>query len=423
MQNSLWQRFGIRPELVTLAEAIEERIQTQHKKIGAVVAENQMRVIAALQNQHLSDWHLNGSTGYGYGDTGREVLDGAYAELMQTEAALVRPHFVSGTHAIACAMLSNLCPGQELILASGLPYDTLESVIGLRPAPLGNSLLDRGISYRVIPLNEAGTIDLEAVEAAITPRTGMIHLQRSRGYSSRPPLTLEQIKQVADLAHSKNPDIIVFVDNCYGEFVETQEPGAMGADLMAGSLIKNPGGGLAITGGYVAGREPYVARAAEHLTAPGLGNEMGATFGHLRPMLQGLFLAPNAVGEALKGAVFAAALFQELGFSVSPAPEATRHDIIQSIQFTGPEQVIAFCQAIQAAAPVDAHVTPVPSDLPGYTDPVIMAAGAFVLGGSLELSADAPLRPPYNTYYQGGLTYAHARLGILMAASRVLSLK
>lgn len=421
MQNSLWQRFGIKPELVALAEQVEEQIQPLHKQIAAIVSHNQMRVVAALHSQHLSDWHLNGSTGYGYGDVGREALDAAYAELMHTEAALVRPHFVSGTHAIACAMLGNLRAGQELVLASGMPYDTLEGVIGLRPAPLGNSLLDLGVSHKVIPLDKTGGIDLAAVQAAISPHTGMVHLQRSRGYSSRPALTLTQIQQVAELAHDINPDIIVFVDNCYGEFVETEEPGTMGADLIAGSLIKNPGGGLAITGGYIAGRELYVARAAERLTAPGLGNEMGATFGHLRLMLQGLFLAPNAVGEALKGAIFAAALFRELGFNVSPSPEAARHDIIQSVKFDSPEQVIAFCQGIQAAAPVDAHVRPEPGDLPGYTDPVIMAAGTFVLGGSLELSADAPLRPPYNTYYQGGLTYAHARLGVLMAASRVLS--
>ncbi|HBK84587.1 MAG TPA: hypothetical protein DDZ53_00990 [Firmicutes bacterium] len=421
MQNNLWQRFGVKPELVALAEKVEIEILPLQQKIAGSVAHNQMRVIAALQNQHLSDWHLNGSTGYGYGDMGREAIDAAFSEIMQTEAALVRPHFVSGTHAIACAMLGNLRAGQELILASGMPYDTLESVIGLRPAPLGNSLLDLGVNHKVIPLDENGQIDLAAVRAAITPHTGMVHLQRSRGYSTRPALTLPQIKQVVELAHSVNPDIIVFIDNCYGEFVETEEPGAVGADLLAGSLIKNPGGGLAISGGYIAGRETYVARAAERLTAPGLSNEMGATFGQLRPMLQGLFLAPNAVGEALKGAIFAAALFQELGFAVSPLPEATRHDIIQAVQFNSSEQVIAFCRGIQAAAPVDAHVRPEPGDLPGYTDPVIMAAGTFVLGASLELSADAPLRPPYNTYFQGGLTYAHARLGVLMAASRVLS--
>ncbi|NLY54759.1 MAG: hypothetical protein GX060_09130 [Firmicutes bacterium] len=421
MQTSLWQRFGVQPDLVALADKIETEILPIRQEIEAIVAHNQMRVVAALQNQHLSDWHLNGSTGYGYGDMGREALDAAYAELMQTEAALVRPHFVSGTHAIACAMMGNLQAGQEVLLASGRPYDTLEGVIGLRPAPLGNSLLDLGVNHRVIPLTDEGQIDLEAVAAAITPQTAMIHLQRSRGYSTRPPLTLEQIGQVVELAHNASPNIIVFIDNCYGEFVEREEPGAVGVDLMAGSLIKNPGGGLAISGGYIAGRELYVARAAERLTAPGLSNEMGATFGHLRPMLQGLFLAPDAVGAALQGAVFAAALFQELGFPVSPLPNELRHDIIQSIQFANAEQVIAFCQGIQAAAPVDAHVRPEPGDLPGYSDPVIMAAGTFVLGGSLELSADAPLRPPYNAYYQGGLTYAHARLGILMAASRVLN--
>ena len=420
MQNDLWQRFGVKEELVALAEQIEEQIRPVHQQIAAIVSHNQMRVIAALHQQQLSDWHLNGSTGYGYGDAGREALDAAYAELMQTEAALVRPHFFSGTHAIACAMLGNLRTGQELVLASGMPYDTLEGVIGLRPAPLGNSLLDLGVTHKVVPLTNTSEIDLDALEATISPHTGMVHLQRSRGYATRPALTLEQIRQVVKLMRRINEDIIVFVDNCYGEFVETEEPGAMGADLMAGSLIKNPGGGMAITGGYIAGRELYVARAAERLAAPGLGNEMGATFGHLRSMLQGLFLAPNVVGEALKGAVFAAALFQRLGYCVSPSPEARRTDIIQSIQFSAPEQVIAFCRGIQAAAPVDAHVRPEPSHLPGYADAVIMAAGTFVLGGSLELSADAPLRPPYNTYYQGGLTYAHARLGVLMAASRVL---
>lgn len=421
MTNNIWHHFDVNQELVSLANKIEQKLLPLNEKIAAIVNHNQMRVVAALQEQTLSDWHLNGSTGYGYGDMGREVLDAAYSQLMQTEAALVRPHFVSGTHAIACAMMSNLQTGQELVLASGPPYDTLESVIGIRPAPLANSLQDLGISHSIVPLEAAGQIDLAAVKAAITPKTGMIHLQRSRGYATRPSLSLDQIGQVADLAHSINADIVVFVDNCYGEFVEMAEPGAVGVDLLAGSLIKNPGGGLAITGGYIAGREPYVAKAAERLTAPGLSNEMGATFGHLRLMLQGLFLAPNAVGEALKGAVFAAALFQELGFTVSPTPAAARQDIIQMIQFANPEQVIAFCQGIQAAAPVDAHARPEPGNLPGYTDPVIMAAGTFVLGGSLELSADAPIRPPYNTYYQGGLTYAHARLGILMAASRVLN--
>ena len=281
-------------------------------------------------------------------------------------------------------------------------------------------MLDRGVSNRLVPLTDAGNIDLDALAAAITPQTRMIHLQRSRGYATRPALPLEQIGAVVELAHSQEQEIIVFVDNCYGEFVEMKEPGAVGVDLIAGSLIKNPGGGLALTGGYIAGNEICVARAAEQLTAPGLGDEMGATTTYLRPMFQGLFLAPSMVGEALKGAIFAAALFQKLGFPVTPAPTEKRHDIIQSSQFQSPEQVIAFCRGIQAAAPIDAHFQPEPSDLPGYTDPVIMASGSFVLGASLELSADAPIRPPYNTYYQGGLTYAHARLGVLVGASRVL---
>lgn len=423
MQNDLWQFFDIKSEIAALAEQVEREIGPIQQRIATIVNHNQMRVVAALQRQQLADWHLNGSTGYGYGDSGRELLDVAYAELMQTEAALVRPHFVSGTHAIACAMQANLVAGQELILASGLPYDTLAGVIGLRPAPLANSLADSGVNHRVIPLNEQDEVDLAALAEAITPCTGMVHLQRSRGYSTRAALSATQIKRVVELVHGIREDIIVFVDNCYGEFVEMDEPGALGVDLMAGSLIKNPGGGLALTGGYVAGRDTYVRRAAERLTAPGLGKEMGATFGHLRPMLQGLFLAPQVVGEALKGAVFAAALFQRLGYPVAPLPERSRHDIIQSVQFTRPEQVIAFCRGIQAAAPVDAHVLPEPSSLPGYPDPVIMAAGTFVLGGSVELSADAPLRPPYYTYFQGGLTYAHARLGVLMAASRILNCK
>ncbi len=421
MTQAMWQSFGVGQKLLTLAEEVEQAILPLHQQISSIVNTNQLRVIAALHNQRLADYHLNGSTGYGYGDIGREALDAAYAELFQTEAAIVRPHFVSGTHAIASAMLGNLRPGDELLLASGKPYDTLEKVIGLKQAPLGNSMLDIGITHKVIPLLPEGTLDLAAVIDGINERTRMVHLQRSRGYTTRPALTLETIAQVVEQVKRKKHDVIVFIDNCYGEFVEQQEPGAVGADLMAGSLIKNPGGGLALSGGYIAGREELVERASEYLTAPGLGREMGATTGHLRPMFQGLFLAPNAVGEAVKGAIFAAALFRRLGFAVSPQPEDTRHDIIQSVQFAGAEQVIAFCQGIQAAAPVDAHATPEPGQLPGYSDPVIMAAGTFVLGASLELSADAPIRPPYTAFFQGGLTYAHARLGILMAASRVLS--
>jgi cystathionine beta-lyase family protein involved in aluminum resistance len=420
-QDELWRQFGINQGLVELANQVETNIEDYHRQIDRTVQLNQMRVIAAFQEQHVSDFHLHGSTGYGYGDLGREALDAAYARLMGTEAAIVRPHFVSGTHAIACAMLGNLQPGDELILGSGQPYDTLETVIGLKEAPLRNSLLDRGVSYKLVPLDPRGDIDLPGLLASLSDRTKMIHLQRSRGYAQRPALSLERIAQVVAAVRARKPEVIIFVDNCYGEFVATQEPGALGADLLAGSLIKNPGGGLAISGGYIAGREDLVARAAERLTAPGLGREMGATGSHLRPMLQGLFLAPHVVGEALKGAIFAAALFQNLGFAVSPNPGDLRQDIIQAVQFGSPEQLIAFCQGIQAAAPVDAHVRPEPGRLPGYTDPVIMAAGTFVLGGSLELSADGPVRPPYTAFFQGGLTYAHARLGVMVAASRVLA--
>jgi cystathionine beta-lyase family protein involved in aluminum resistance len=421
MQKGLWQEFGVNEELLGVSIQTEQEIESLHRQIDRIVEHNQLKVVAALQRQHLSDFHLNGSTGYGYGDSGREALDAAFAEVFQTEAAIVRPHFVSGTHALACAMLGNLRPGDQLLLASGHPYDTLEKVIGLKPAPLGNSLADLGVSHRIVPLTKSGELDLAAIEAAITQSTRMLHLQRSRGYTMRPALSLQAIAEVAKLAHAKNPGLIVFVDNCYGEFVETEEPGSMGIDLLAGSLIKNPGGGLAYSGGYVAGREELVARAAERLTAPGLGWQMGATTGNLRPMFQGLFLAPNAVGAALKGAVFSAELFHRLGFQVSPKPTEQRHDIIQAVGLNGPEQLIAFCRGVQAAAAVDAHVRPEPGDLPGYTDPVIMAAGTFVLGASLELSADAPIRPPYTAFMQGGLTYAHAKLGAMIAASRVLA--
>ena len=421
MQNNLWQQFGIDGELLRVAEQAEQSVWPLHRQIDQIAEHNQLKVIAALQHQQLSEFHLNGSTGYGYGDVGREALDASFAEVFQTEAAIVRPHFVSGTHALACAMLGNLRPGDQLLLASGKPYDTLEKVIGLKQAPLGNSLLDLGIDHRVIPLRPDGDLDLSAIFAAVTPNTRMLHLQRSRGYAMRPALPLDAIAQVATMVHGINPKIIVFVDNCYGEFVEPLEPGAVGVDLLAGSLIKNPGGGLAYSGGYVAGRHDLVIRAAERLTAPGLGLEIGATYGYLRPIFQGLFLAPNAVGAAVKGAIFAAALFQRLGFAVSPAVDEPRCDIIQAVQLLGPEQLIAFCHGIQAAAAVDAHVRPEPGQLPGYTDPVIMAAGTFVLGASLELSADAPIRPPYTAFLQGGLTYAHAKLGALMAASRVLA--
>ncbi len=419
--SSLWREFGVKEQLLSLADELEASLQPLYRHTDNIAEHNQLKVIRALQRQQLSDWHLNGSTGYGYGDAGREVLDSAYAEIMQTESALVRPHFVSGTHALACAMLGNLRPGEQLLLGSGKPYDTLEKVIGLKPAPLGNSLRDMGVDHQLIPLCPEGGLDIPAILSAITPRTRMLHLQRSRGYSLRPALSLQEIAEVADLTHAKHPELIVFVDNCYGEFVEELEPGAMGVDLIAGSLIKNPGGGLALSGGYIAGREELVARSAERLAAPGLGQEMGATAHNLRPMFQGLFLAPNAVGAAVKGAVFTAALFDRLGFPVSPAADEPRRDIIQAVQLPGAEQVIAFCRGVQAAAAVDAHVRPEPADLPGYADPVIMAAGAFVLGASLELSADAPIRPPYTAFMQGGLTYAHAKLGALLAASRVLA--
>lgn len=380
---------------------------------------NTEKVIAAFRNNMVSDYYLKPTTGYGYSDVGRDKLDEIYAELFKTEAALVRSQFVSGTHALAVALLGNLRAGDELIAVTGAPYDTMQTIIGY-PVKSEGSLVDLGVTYKELPMT-GDHVDLDAVRKAVTSKTKMIHIQRSCGYSSvRKTIDVEEIGRICKAAKESNPNVICFVDNCYGEFIEKLEPTEVGADLMAGSLIKNLGGGLAPTGGYIVGRADLVEKASYRLTAPGLGGEMGATLGDTaREFYQGLFLAPHIVIQAVKTAIFAAAVFKGLGYKVKPLPEERRSDIIQAITLESKKRLCDFCVAIQSNSPVDAHVEPVPSPLPGYQDEIIMAAGTFVQGASIELSADGPCRDPFNVYFQGGLTFEHGRLAIMAAAKRV----
>ena len=380
---------------------------------------NTEKVITAFRNNMVSDYYLKPTTGYGYSDVGRDTLDLIYAEIFKAEAALVRSQFVSGTHALAVALLGNLRPGDELIGLTGTPYDTMQSIIGY-PVKTKGSLVDLGVTYKELPMS-GEHVDLEAVKKIVTKNTKMVHIQRSCGYSSlRKTISVEEIGRIIAAAKEANPDVIAYVDNCYGEFIEKQEPTEVGADIMAGSLIKNLGGGLAPTGGYIVGRADLVENAAYRLTAPGLGGEMGATLGDTqREFYQGLFLAPHVVQQAVKTAIFAAAVFQKLGYEVKPLPEEARHDIIQAIKLESKQRLCDFCIAIQSNSPVDAHVEPVPAPLPGYQDDIVMAAGTFVQGASIELSADGPCREPYNVFFQGGLTFEHGRLAIMAAAKRV----
>ncbi|WP_068775593.1 methionine gamma-lyase family protein [Paenibacillus sp. FJAT-26967] len=401
-------------DIMEIMEQAEEAVQDHFRKIERTIDHNQWKVIAAFQKQGISDYHFASSTGYGYNDRGRELLDLVYADVFGAEAALVRPHFVSGTHTIGTALFGVLRPGDELVYITGKPYDTLHKVIG-KPGDGTGSLQDFGIGYREVPLLEDGALDEEGIRAAITPKTKVIGIQRSRGYDWRASFTVEAIKDMVALVKSIRSDLIVFVDNCYGEFTEKLEPTDVGVDLIAGSLIKNPGGGLAASGGYIAGKRELVELAAYRLTAPGIGGEVGAMLGTTRSLYQGLFLAPHLVGQAVKGSVVAAAVFERLGFTTRPRPEDPRTDLIQAIEFTSAEHLITFVQGVQKASAVDAHVTPEPWDMPGYEHPVIMAAGTFIQGGSLELSADAPIREPYIAYMQGGLTYSHCKLGVLTA--------
>ncbi|GIP53590.1 methionine gamma-lyase family protein [Paenibacillus vini] len=401
-------------EIVEWMEQAEQQVGDQFRAIDRIVDRNQWKVIEAFQKYQVSDFHFAGSTGYAYNDRGREVLDLVYAEVFGAEAALVRPHFASGTHTIATALFGVLRPGDGLLYITGRPYDTLHKVIG-KPGDGTGSLQDFGIHYDEAALLEGGSVDWDTVASKITEKTKVIGIQRSRGYDWRDSFTVEQIGDMVARVKALNPDCIVFVDNCYGEFTEEQEPTQVGVDLLAGSLIKNPGGGLAETGGYICGRAELVELASYRLTAPGIGGEVGAMLGTTRGIYQGLFLAPTTVGQAVKGSVLAAAVFERAGFESRPRWDAKRTDLIQAIAFSGPEQLIAFVQGIQRAAAVDGHVVPEAWDMPGYEHPVIMAAGTFIQGGSLELSADAPVREPFIAYMQGGLTYSHVKFGVLTA--------
>jgi cystathionine beta-lyase family protein involved in aluminum resistance len=410
--NTAWEK------LEAIADGLEERLLGRYRELDRTAERNQWKVIRAFQQNKVSDFHFSGSTGYGYNDTGREVLDRVYAAVFGAEAALVRPHFVSGTHTIGCALFGILRHGDDLLYITGKPYDTLHKVIG-KPGDGTGSLQDWGIGYGEVPLAEGGAVDWEAVAGQITERTKVIGIQRSRGYEWRPSFTVAEIGEMVKRVKAIKPDVLVFVDNCYGEFTELSEPTEAGADLIAGSLIKNPGGGMAATGGYICGKADLVEQAAYRLTAPGIGGEVGATLGTLRSMYQGLFLAPHLVGQALRGSVFASAMFEELGFETNPHWNAPRTDLIQAVRFGAAQPLIEFVQGIQQASAVDAHVVPEPWDMPGYEHPVIMAAGTFIQGGSLELSADAPIREPYIAYMQGGLTMAHVKFGVLTALSRM----
>ncbi|MDQ1234525.1 cystathionine beta-lyase family protein involved in aluminum resistance [Paenibacillus sp. SORGH_AS306] len=396
------------------SEQAQQLIGQAVQAVDQIVDANQWKVIEAFQKYRVSDYHFAGSTGYAYNDRGREVLESVYAEVFGSEAALVRPHFASGTHTIATAMFGILRPGDELLYITGRPYDTLHKVIG-KPGDGTGSLADFGITYQEAALNEAGQVNWATVKSLVHSKTKMIGIQRSRGYDWRASFTIEDIAAMVVQIREICPQAVIFVDNCYGEFTETREPTDVGVDLMAGSLIKNPGGGLAETGGYICGKQKYVDLAAYRLTAPGIGGEVGAMLGTTRSIYQGLYMAPTIVGQAVKGSIYAAAMFELAGFNSKPAWQEKRTDLIQAVSFKDEHQLIAFVQGIQRAAAVDSHVVPEPWDMPGYDHPVIMAAGTFIQGGSLELSADAPIRAPYIGYMQGGLTFSHVKLGVLMA--------
>ncbi len=410
---SLYEELGIRREVLEVGRRMEERLKERFASIDETAEYNQLKVIHAMQKNQVSEGCFHYASGYGYNDAGRDTLEDVYASVFHTESALVRPQITCGTHALALALSANLRPGDELLSPVGKPYDTLEEVIGIRPSK--GSLAEYGISYSQVELLGDGTFDYENIRKAIHEKTKMVTIQRSKGYQTRPSFSVKQIGELIHFVKSIRPDLICMVDNCYGEFVETIEPSDVGADLVVGSLIKNPGGGLAPIGGYIAGRKELIDACGYRLTSPGLGKEVGASLGVMSSFYQGLFLAPTVTASALKGAVFAANIYEELGYQVVPDRAESRHDIIQAVTFGKPEGVIAFCKGIQAAAPVDSFVTPIPWAMPGYDSDVIMAAGAFVQGSSIELSADGPIKPPYAVYFQGGLTWPHARLGILMS--------
>ena len=415
--EKLLQSLGISSPVQEYSQKILAGLSERFEQIDAMAEYNQLKVIKAMQDARVSAECFQSSTGYGYNDIGRDTLEQVYALTFHTEAALVRPQITCGTHALALALSANLRPGDQMLSISGKPYDTLEEVIGIRPSC--GSLAEYGVTYGQVDLLPDGSFDYDGIRAAITPQTRLIEIQRSKGYQTRPTLSVKQIGEAIAFVKQLRPDIICMVDNCYGEFVEALEPSNVGADMTVGSLIKNPGGGLAPIGGYIAGTQACIERCAYRLTSPGLGKEVGASLGVMQSFYQGFFLAPTVTAAALKGAVFAANLYEQLGFQVVPNGSEDRHDIIQAVEFGFPEGLIAFCEGIQAAAPVDSYVTPEPWAMPGYDSDVIMAAGAFVQGSSIELSADGPVKPPYAVYFQGGLTWPHAKLGIMKSLQRL----
>ncbi|MEB1809528.1 MAG: methionine gamma-lyase family protein [Bacillaceae bacterium] len=418
----MYEQFSFGQQLQPIVERTEKKLTEQFQEIDRVTETNQLRVLQAFQKFQVGDFHFTPSTGYGYDDTGRDTLEAIYAHVFGAEAGLVRPQIISGTHAIATALFGVLRPGDELVYITGKPYDTLEEVVGIRGNGNG-SLRDFQVSYTAIPLTAEGTVDFTAVQQAITEKTKVIGIQRSKGYDNRPSFTIDQIEEMIRFVKKIKSDVIVFVDNCYGEFVELKEPCHVGADLMAGSLIKNPGGGIVKTGGYLVGKKEFVELASYRLAAPGIGAEGGASLYSLLEMYQGFFLAPHTVSQALKGAHFTAAFLEELGMNTQPAWYQKRTDLIQSVQFDDRDKMVAFCQAIQQASPINSHVVPHPSPMPGYEDDVIMAAGTFIQGASIELSADGPLRPPYVAYVQGGLTYSHVKIAVVKAVNHLLEKK
>jgi cystathionine beta-lyase family protein involved in aluminum resistance len=405
--------------LYPLVQEVEIQVRPIHQEMEERIDKNQFRVLKSFQNHRVSDSHFIPTTGYGYDDNGRETLEKIYAEVFGGEAGLVRPQIISGTHAISIALFGVLRPGDELLYITGRPYDTLEEIVGIRGSGIG-SLKEFGISYRSVSLTNEGRVDFEEVAKQIKPATKMIGIQRSKGYATRPSFTVDEIGEMIRLVKEIKSDVVVFVDNCYGEFVEEQEPCHVGADLIAGSLIKNPGGGIAKTGGYIVGKQKWVDACSYRMTSPGIGAEAGASLYSLQEMYQGFFLAPHVVGQALKGAVFTAAILEKLGMNSEPKWNMKRTDLIQSVQFDDREKMVAFCQAIQYASPINSHVTPYPSYMPGYEDDVIMAAGTFIQGASIELTADGPIRPPYVAYVQGGLTYSHIKMAICIALDNLI---
>lgn len=411
MNKVMYQNLGIRKSILDFADPIEQSLKERFAAIDEISEYCQLKILKAMQDNRVSEGCMEASTGYGYNDLGRETLEAVYASVFHAEDALVRAQITCGTHALAVALSANVRPGDEILCPVGKPYDTLESVIGITPAP--GSLAEYGISYRQVDLLPDGSFDYEGIRKAINAKTKLVEIQRSKGYATRKTLSVSRIGELISFIKQIKPDVICMVDNCYGEFVETMEPTDVGADLCVGSLIKNPGGGLAPCGGYIVGKKEYVEQCAYRLTSPGLGKEVGASLGMNRNFFQGLFLAPVVTAGALKGAIYAANLYEKLGFPVIPNGTESRHDIIQAVTLGSEKAMIAFCKGIQKAAPVDSYVTPEPWAMPGYSSDVIMAAGAFYQGSSIELSADGPLLPPYNVYFQGGLTWYHAKLGIL----------